>query len=289
MLDTTPTTDHRTLLRQAETYLTVTHDHAGRHDTVGMDLTCGGCQLRTRLTTALTARQVLGTTDQQPETTPVDTDLRNRIAEVLATADGIIWGPGRNSLHSGLIEDYHQRADAVLAVLPASVDRSAVLREAADDPDGLLAKVNEATSTLRRIRSTIRTLKDQGATGYAYYQAITDDLAGPRPDRDEADGLRRMADEAQQPEVVDPFSYEERERTGRNGGLDLPKTEAGADTLPAWLHQRFAVTGPTVWGNLDDDQRSYWEHQAKAVRRAVTRNGFKPAADRPDTETEAAK
>ncbi|HET7720818.1 MAG TPA: hypothetical protein VFK43_12695, partial [Acidimicrobiales bacterium] len=33
----------------------------------------------------------------------------------------------------------------------------------------------------------IRTLKDQGATGRAYYQAITDDLAGPRPDRYEAD------------------------------------------------------------------------------------------------------
>ena len=52
--------------------------------------------------------------------------------------------------------------------------------------EALRAKADEATATLRRIRSTIRTLKDQGATGRAYYQAITDDLAGPRPDRSEA-------------------------------------------------------------------------------------------------------
>lgn len=45
--------------------------------------------------------------------------LRDRIAEVLAAADGVIWGSGHSSLHSGLTEDYHQRADAVLAVLPA--------------------------------------------------------------------------------------------------------------------------------------------------------------------------
>lgn len=68
MPDTTPTAAD--LLRQAETYLTVTHDHAGRHDTIGVNLTCAGCQLRTRVTAALLApaRLVLGTTDQQPTT-----------------------------------------------------------------------------------------------------------------------------------------------------------------------------------------------------------------------------
>ena len=49
---------------------------------------------------------------------------------------------------------------------------------------------------------------------------------------------------------------------------------AESDTLPAWLYQRFMPDG-TGWDNLDDDQRSYWEHQARAVRRAVARNGFK--------------
>ena len=55
--------------------------------------------------------------------------LRDRIAEVLAAADGVIWGPGHSSLHSGLTEDYHQRADAVLAVLPAPAVDVADLRD----------------------------------------------------------------------------------------------------------------------------------------------------------------
>jgi hypothetical protein len=50
------------------------------------------------------------------------------------------------------------------------------------DDEGLRAKVDDATSTLRRIRSAIRTLKEQGATGQTYHQVITNALAGPRPD-----------------------------------------------------------------------------------------------------------
>jgi hypothetical protein len=51
-----------------------------------------------------------------------------------------------------------------------------------------------------------------------------------------------------------------------------------ADTLPAWLYQRFMPDG-IGWDQLDEDDRSYWEHQARAVRRAVARGGFKqPAA-----------
>jgi hypothetical protein len=62
-------------------------------------------------------------------------------------------------------------------------------------------------------------------------------------------------------------------------GLHLAQWEeqqeaAESDTLPAWLYQRFMPDG-TGWENLDDDQRSYWKHQARAVRRAVARNGFK--------------
>jgi hypothetical protein len=48
----------------------------------------------------------------------------------------------------------------------------------------------------------------------------------------------------------------------------------GDDTLAAWLYQRF-FTGSTTWENADPDQQEYWEHQARAVRRAVARNGFK--------------
>lgn len=48
------------------------------------------------------------------------------------------------------------------------------------------------------------------------------------------------------------------------------------DTLPAWLAQRFDPRGPE-WDALADDDRTYWEHHAAAVRRAVARGGFKTA------------
>ena len=57
---------------------------------------------------------------------------------------------------------------------------------------------------------------------------------------------------------------------------------ADADTLPAWLYQRFAVIhGLPAWDVIADDVRAYWEHQARAVRRAVARGGFK-IADGPE-------
>lgn len=57
---------------------------------------------------------------------------------------------------------------------------------------------------------------------------------------------------------------------------------AEADTLPAWLYQRFAVIhGCPPWDTLTDSDRAYWEHQAAAVRRAVARGGFKTQAVQP--------
>jgi hypothetical protein len=50
------------------------------------------------------------------------------------------------------------------------------------------------------------------------------------------------------------------------------------DTLPAWLRQRFTASDVS-WEHLDDGGRAYWEHQARAVRRAVARNGFKPSGE----------
>lgn len=50
--------------------------------------------------------------------------------------------------------------------------------------------------------------------------------------------------------------------------------EAAPDTLAAWLHWRFGPNGKR-WDGLGEDDRSYWEHQARAVRRAVGRGGFK--------------
>ncbi|WP_097930930.1 MULTISPECIES: hypothetical protein [unclassified Streptomyces] len=59
-----------------------------------------------------------------------------------------------------------------------------------------------------------------------------------------------------------------------------PPTTTEADTLAPWLYQRFMVAGEG-WDRLDEDDRSYWEHHARAVRRAVARGGFKTPATPP--------
>jgi hypothetical protein len=50
--------------------------------------------------------------------------------------------------------------------------------------------------------------------------------------------------------------------------------EPAPDTFPAWLAQRFDPNSPP-WDVLDRDGRTYWQHEAAAVRRAVARGGFK--------------
>lgn len=44
------------------------------------------------------------------------------------------------------------------------------------------------------------------------------------------------------------------------------------DTLPQWLCWRF---GEKPWETLTADDHAYWEHEARATRRAVARNGFR--------------
>ena len=71
------------------------------------------------------------------------------------------------------------------------------------------------------------------------------------------------------------------ERHVTNEALDdavqaLRATEVRGElgTLPAWLYQRF-LPGGIAWEYLDAETREYWEHQARAVQRAVQRGGFK--------------
>ncbi|MEU0952811.1 hypothetical protein ABZ353_10780 [Streptomyces niveus] len=54
--------------------------------------------------------------------------------------------------------------------------------------------------------------------------------------------------------------------------------EEKKDTLAAWLYHRFSGrvwTAQLSWEFLSQDDKDYWEHEAKAVRRAVARGGFK--------------
>lgn len=63
-----------------------------------------------------------------------------------------------------------------------------------------------------------------------------------------------------------------------DGVADKQAADAKAatpDTLPQWLRHRFGSGLNVTWDDLHDDDRAYWEHQARAVRRAVERNGFK--------------
>jgi hypothetical protein len=193
--------------------------------------------------------------------TPDRTALRDRIRRVLCERDGqaALWG-------TDMLEpdEYGADADAVLAVLPEPTDRTTVRAEAFDEAADKLASLPPAKAVLAG-ESAWKT-----AAGVVRHMAVQE---------------RRMA--AGCPQCGD---------AGACNGGPCPLTAAPAavvsgrtadetqdetpDTLPAWLYQRFMADGEG-WTNLDDDQRAYWEHQAAAVRRAVARGGFRPAAGDP--------
>jgi hypothetical protein len=50
--------------------------------------------------------------------------------------------------------------------------------------------------------------------------------------------------------------------------------EPEKDTLAEWLYNRF-FPRDAPWSELDEDEKSFFEHEANAVRRAVARGGFK--------------
>jgi hypothetical protein len=60
-----------------------------------------------------------------------------------------------------------------------------------------------------------------------------------------------------------------------------------ADTLPAWLYQRFAVGHILPFETMGEADWTYWEHEAAAVRRAVARGGFKTAGAAPSVAGQA--
>jgi hypothetical protein len=104
--------------------------------------------------------------------------LRARIADTLAATDGWRWVSDSDKARSSTYRGYQTRADAVLAVLPTPADRAAILREAAD-----LAAVRAEGE---------RSLSSSDYDAEAHAAQALDHLANH---------LRRMADEAQQPET----------------------------------------------------------------------------------------
>lgn len=206
------------------------------------------------------ARQILGTTGEAAPSAPVGTDLRTRIADTLAKTDGWVWAPGFDKTGSPSYQGYLRQADAVLAVLPAPADRATVLREAAT----LLV---DHASTLEA-HSTSDYDKESFAANHLRTKAVD---------------LCRLADEAaadapcgRPASMTVPCSAGEWccKGTGETQQFAPVVTEEPVvDTLAAWLNQRFDPRGAN-WEHLDEDDRSYWEHHARAVRRAVARGGF---------------
>ncbi|MFI2426540.1 hypothetical protein ACH5A7_20995 [Streptomyces sp. NPDC018955] len=210
------------------------------------------------------------TTDPTP---PADrATLRDRIADVLAAADGWSWVEDFDKTQSPAYRSYQSRADAVLAVLPPA-DQATVAARRDRIAEAALNAVESALGdtlvpaareeALAGIAAVLPPPTDRAAIyrqlATSYERIVAAALPGDKPDwyeaiADVARGLRRMADE--------------------------PPAEAEGDTLPAWLYRRFAVIhGAPDWEQLEDAARPYWERQARAVRRAVARSGIEqPAA-----------
>jgi hypothetical protein len=132
------------------------------------------------LAAVLPAGRVLhGTADTRAATLrDAEARLRARAAELVAAADADPLADMKRATdarrHSA--ECWNAAADELRRLAGETpADTKA-------DDEALRAKVDDATATLRRVRSKLETLKDQGATGQTYYQTITDALAGPRPD-----------------------------------------------------------------------------------------------------------
>lgn len=203
------------------------------------------------------ARLVLGTTDQQPETAP--TDRRARYAAAIRDTDGWVLDDGQHMVDAVMaVADAEQQelraqianlrtmydvADARTSdlieerdqLLEARVDRAAVLREAADALDVLEAEAWEGADSDEFIGR---------ATGVGNAKTA----------------VRRLADEAQQPE-----------------------TEAADTCRPV------VVDGDTVLvrggSGFTEEDAGYFAEVVRAARRRYAAEH----PDQPDTETEAAK
>ncbi|MFE3381332.1 hypothetical protein [Streptomyces anulatus] len=205
---------------------------------------------------AKTIRQSHPAAECPADTTPADRpadQLRAAMAEALAghagskafLADGHEWEHARTG--------WYAHADAALSVLPApalAVARQLLGTSATAPPAPAdRAAVREDLTPVSRA-TTLSELADEQTQ-----LAVADDL-----------GRRRDVAAARRQFVTNL-------RRTAAAGVQPPTSET--DTLAPWLYRRFKGTG---WNQLDEGDRSYWEHQARAVRRAVARGGFKTPA-----------
>ncbi|GAA4823938.1 hypothetical protein [Streptomyces ziwulingensis] len=291
---TEPTSTAHVLLRDAENYLSALHGSVARHDHLAANLGCAGCELRDRIAAALPGLAAVSSP-------PADqTTLRDRIRRAVCEAEGFMWSTDTDMLEP---DEYGEVADAVLAVLPAPADRAAIVGDAVTavrdgdlGPRGGMSRdyENGWWDSRAAAEERVRRLADEAQP--ATPDTETDEQRADREEteRDHARGDHTYCGitcETEMPTKHLRNFVIAKGYPGTKGALDellrrartaavLPAT---SDTLPAWLYRRFMPDG-IGWDNLDADDRSYWEHQARAVRRAVARGGFKRAATS-DTET----
>ncbi|CQR59231.1 hypothetical protein [Streptomyces leeuwenhoekii] len=146
------------------------------------------------LETAVEARTAIRFSDQPAPQPPADlAALRDRIAAALAEADGWVWIDDEAKGRSSMWRSFQHRADAVLAVLPATTDRATVLREAADridredlpqdDVDMFDNGARWATKLLRRMADEAQPAGHQPRRGdqfETWLKAQRDDYASDR-------------------------------------------------------------------------------------------------------------
>jgi len=254
---------------------------------------------------------------------PTQAALRDRIAEALAakfTRDGGVTEGMRVLDDSDLPVPRRPRptevADAVLAVLPEPTDRyptawrsarsraqaygeGILLHVAQRDFWQMAAEQNYAAGEAHRLALS----EALGLGTGAPWDAIREQAAAV-PSAAETTNRAALSDADRQfltfaldlafDRMVSDDGFTDEDEAALEKLRRLAAEEQPAETqdsLPCWLYQRFMPDG-VGWENLDADDRSYWEHHARAVRRAVARGGFKaerPAvAEQPDTQTREA-
>ncbi|MFE9363709.1 hypothetical protein ACFYNN_13010 [Streptomyces sp. NPDC006978] len=235
-------------------------------DEVHSPCSTGTCTLDAAL---VVARQVLGTTTGQLETTPTVTraevlrEAANGLA-ALGPLDSLVSAP---AAWTEAIETLRRMADQM-----AEDDRSRLADEA-QQPTGCTSAPCPHPDNCRY---GCRAAADE----------LTREAQPPTPAEDESCG-RFVPDTPRAPGLCascgDARGWHSLQAVGEQQATPAPAEET--DTLPAWLYQRFMSHG-AGWDNLDEDDRSYWEHHARAVRRAVARGGFKaPTTPAPAEET----
>jgi hypothetical protein len=219
-------TEPLALLRDTEHYLSALHGSVARHDNLAANYGCAGCELRDRITAAVSAA-VAPPTNQ--------TALRETVAEKLATADGWTWAHGLQfkDISTPSADAYRKLANAVLALLPTA-GRASVLREGAD----VLGRMDYDA--------------DSNDYGYDTYRDAWNGGV-----MDAADRLRRMADET---------ATETPAPDDRNAGPGWYEviTSPQATTCIAYVHEDGSLYLPE--GDLTEEEFAFAAARGKAHR-----------------------